>query len=50
MVADGMLDKEIPDAYPDWKHDDIREGLAFAAEAVLERTIPLILPHEDRRR
>lgn len=49
MVADGMTNQEILDDYPDLEPDDIREALCFAAEAVRERAIPLILPHEDRR-
>lgn len=49
MVADGMVDKEIPNAYPDWEHDDIHKVPTFAAEAVRERAIPLILPYRDRR-
>lgn len=42
MVADGMGDKEILDAYPDLEAEDIREALRFAAEAVRERELPLI--------
>lgn len=34
MVAAGMTDAEILAAYPDLESDDIREALAFAAEAV----------------
>lgn len=44
MVADGMADEEILDAYPDLTLDDIHEALRFAAEAVRERTLPLIIP------
>lgn len=42
MVAQGMEKKEILAAYPDLSGDDIREALQFAAEAVRERTIPLV--------
>jgi len=42
MVADGMTDKEILDAFPDLEHEDIREALRFAAEAVRERELPLV--------
>jgi uncharacterized protein (DUF433 family) len=42
MVADGMTDKDILDAYPDLESADIREALRFAAEAVRERQIPLV--------
>jgi len=41
MVADGMSDAEILDAYPDLEPEDIREALRFAAEAVRERELPL---------
>ncbi len=41
MVAEGMSDEEILDAYPDLEPDDIREALHYAAEAVKERAIPL---------
>jgi len=42
MVADGMAADEILKAYPDLEHEDIREALRFAAEAVREREIPLV--------
>jgi uncharacterized protein (DUF433 family) len=42
MVADGMADDEILKVYPDLEHEDIREALRFAAEAVREREIPLV--------
>lgn len=42
MLADGMADKEILEAYPDLESDDIREALRFAAEALRERELPLI--------
>jgi uncharacterized protein (DUF433 family) len=41
MVADGMSDQEILDAYPDLEAEDIREALRYAAEAVRERELPL---------
>lgn len=44
MLADGMADKEILDAYPDLESEDIREALRFAAEALRERELPLIEP------
>ncbi len=44
MVADGMTDEEILAAYPDLEPDDIREALTFAAEAVRERAVPLVIP------
>ena len=42
MVADGLSEREILDAYPDLKPADIREALRFAADAVRERQVPLI--------
>jgi uncharacterized protein (DUF433 family) len=42
MVADGMTDDEILDAYPDLEREDIREALRFAAEAVHERELPVV--------
>ena len=41
MVAEGMTEQEILDAYPDLEREDIREALRFAAEAVRERELPL---------
>jgi uncharacterized protein (DUF433 family) len=42
MVADGMTTDEIIDALPDLEVGDIREALRFAAEAMLERQLPLL--------
>jgi len=42
MVADGMSEAEILQAYPDLEAPDINEALRFAAEAVREREIPLL--------
>jgi uncharacterized protein (DUF433 family) len=42
MVAEGMSNEEILRAYPDLITDDIREALAYAAEAVRERELPLV--------
>ena len=44
MVADGMSNAEILDAYPDLAPEDISEALRYAAEAVREREIPLLIP------
>lgn len=44
MVAEGMSDAEILAAYPDLEREDIREALRFAAEAVRERELPLLVP------
>jgi len=42
MVADGMTERDILDAFPDLEAADIREALRFAAEAVRQRELPLI--------
>lgn len=42
MVANGMILKEILDAFPDLEPEDIKEALLYAAEAVKERQIPLV--------
>lgn len=42
MVANGMSHKDIMDAYPDIDMADIHEALLYAAEAVMERQIPLV--------
>jgi uncharacterized protein (DUF433 family) len=44
MVAEGMSDAEILAAYPDLEREDVREALRFAAEAVRERELPLLVP------
>jgi len=41
MVADGVSDQEILEAYPDLEAEDIHEALRYAAEAVRERELPL---------
>lgn len=41
MVADGMGETDIVEAYPDLDADDVREAMRFAAEAVGERELPL---------
>lgn len=42
MIANGMTEKAILEAYPDLEPEDIREALLYAAEAVKERQIPLV--------
>jgi uncharacterized protein (DUF433 family) len=42
MVADGMPEEEIIKEYPDLEHEDIRQALKYAAEAVRERELPLV--------
>ena len=44
MLADGMAEGEILSANPDLVHDDVSEALRYAAEAVQERELPLIIP------
>jgi uncharacterized protein (DUF433 family) len=44
MVADGLSEQEILDAYPDIEKEDIKESLHFAANAVRERQITLAIP------
>jgi uncharacterized protein (DUF433 family) len=41
MMAEGMSEEEILDAYPDLEREDIREALRYAAQATEERTLPL---------
>jgi uncharacterized protein (DUF433 family) len=42
MVAEGMRDEEILEAFPDLEPEDICDALHFAAEAVRERELPLV--------
>lgn len=42
MVAEGMPEAEILAAYPDLDAEDIHEALRYAAEAMLERQLPLV--------
>ncbi len=42
MFANGMELKEILSEYPDLEKDDVYEALAYAAEAVNERQLPLV--------
>jgi len=44
MVADGMTTIDILAAYPDLEREDIQEALHYAANAVLERELPLMAP------
>ena len=43
MVADGMTNAEILADYPDLEEEDIHEALRFAADAVSERELPLVM-------
>jgi len=42
MIADGIKENDILKYYPDFELEDIRESLKYAAEAVLERGLPLV--------
>jgi uncharacterized protein (DUF433 family) len=42
MVAEGMTFDEILADYPDLEAEDIREALHYAADAVMERTLPVV--------
>ena len=42
MVADGMDEQQILQAFPDLEPEDIGEALRYAAEAVRERELPLV--------
>jgi uncharacterized protein (DUF433 family) len=41
LVAEGMSWDRILADYPDLQADDIRQALSYAAEAVLERQLPI---------
>ena len=43
MVADGMTNEEILAAFPDLEMEGIKEALRYAAEAVRERELPIVL-------
>jgi uncharacterized protein (DUF433 family) len=43
MIADGMKEEEILKAYPDLEAEDLHEALKYAAEAVRERELPLVI-------
>lgn len=42
MFANGMSTEEIMAEYPDIEKEDIYEALAYAAEAVRERQLPVV--------
>ena len=42
MVAEGMSEQEVLEAFPDLELEDIREALRYAADAVREREICLV--------
>ena len=44
MIADGMSEVEVLDAYPDLEPDDIKQSLRFAAYLAKEREVQLADP------
>jgi uncharacterized protein (DUF433 family) len=42
MLAEGLSEADILEAYPDLEHGDLQEALRFAAETVRERELPLL--------
>ena len=42
MVASGMTEQGVLEAFPDLELEDIREALRYAADAVRERELPLV--------
>jgi uncharacterized protein (DUF433 family) len=46
MIADGMTEQEILEAYPDLEIEDIRETLRYGADAVRELQLRLRVPVE----
>ena len=42
LVAEGKSVAQVLADYPDLEEEDIREALAYAAEAVRERQLPLL--------
>ncbi len=42
MLADGMSRRDIVAAYPDLTIEDIDDSLRYAAQAVRERSLPLV--------
>ena len=43
MVASRLTDEQILEAYPDLEVEDIHEALQYAAAAVRERQLPLVV-------
>ena len=44
MIADGMSEVEVLEAYPDLEADDIKQSLRFAAYLAKEREVQLADP------
>ena len=43
MVANDMSETEILENYPDLEPEDIKEALQFAAQALRDRELPLVV-------
>jgi len=43
MFADGMTEAEMLKAYPDLESADVREAMRYAAEAVRDVELPLLV-------
>ena len=43
MIAEGMTEAEILEAFPDLEPEDIQEALRYAEEAPQERALPLVM-------
>ncbi len=43
MLADGMREAEILEAYPDLEAEDLSEALRYATVALQERELPLVV-------
>ncbi|NMH17527.1 DUF433 domain-containing protein [Tepidiphilus sp. B18-69] len=44
LMAEGMSEQEILANYPDLEPEDLREALSYAAYAVQERELTLLVP------
>ena len=44
MLADGITEADILADYPDLEREDIYEALRYAAVALRERELPLLVP------
>ena len=44
MIADGLTETEVLEAYPDLEADDIKQSLRFAAYLAKEREVQLADP------
>jgi uncharacterized protein (DUF433 family) len=49
IVADGISGEDILATYPDLEAEDVSEAMRYAAEAVRERELPLVLTRRGSR-